>query len=179
MGVLACGWWSPSVSQEIRGAGPREGSVLSQMLGSNFQNFDFYPNWQNILGKDFISPIAEGGRITYEYDLQDSVFVDKDWCYKIVLTPKRAHDLAFRGTIWVTAEQYALRRLDLTASESSNINFVSDLRIYQDLTPPADGPGLFGDAPAPGKRWANGSTSVTSTTPCLATASYRSARWQS
>jgi hypothetical protein len=128
--------------KQMRGAGPREGSVLSQMLGSNFQNFDFYPNWQNILGKDFISPIAEGGRLTYDYDLQDSVFVGKDWCYKIVLTPKRTHDLAFRGTIWITAEQYALRRLDLIASENSNINFVSDLRIYQDLTPPADGPGL-------------------------------------
>nr|GFD08000.1 hypothetical protein [Tanacetum cinerariifolium] len=81
--------------KQMRGAGPREGSVLSQMLGSNFQNFDFYPNWQNILGKDFISPIADGGRLTYEYDLQDSVFVDKDWCYKIAVAPKRDHDLAF------------------------------------------------------------------------------------
>ena len=128
--------------KQMRGAGPREGSVLSQMLGSNFQNFDFYPNWQNILGKDFISPIADGGRLTYDYDLQDSVFVGKDWCYKIAVVPKRAHDLAFTGTIWVTAEGYALRRIDVVASEKANINFVSDLRVFQDLTPPADGPGL-------------------------------------
>lgn len=128
--------------KQMRGAGPREGSVLSQMLGSNFQNFDFYPNWQNILGKDFISPVAEGGRLTYDYDLQDSVFVGKDWCYRIALTPKRDHDLAFKGTIWVTAEKYALRRVDLVASEHSNINFVSDLRVFQELTPPTDGPGL-------------------------------------
>ncbi|SFQ77426.1 DUF5686 and carboxypeptidase-like regulatory domain-containing protein [Hymenobacter arizonensis] len=128
--------------KQMRGAGPREGSVLSQMLGSNFQNFDFYPNWQNILGKDFISPIAEGGRLTYEYELQDSVFVGKDWCYKIAVTPKRAHDLAFKGTIWVTDETYALRRVDLVASPNANINFVSELRVFQELTPPADGPGL-------------------------------------
>jgi hypothetical protein len=128
--------------KQMRGAGPREGSVLSQMLGSNFQNFDFYPNWQNILGKDFISPIAEGGRLTYDYELQDSVFVGKDWCYKLALTPKRPHDLAFKGTVWITAEKYALRRIDVVASEQSNINFVSDLRIYQDLTSPTDGPGL-------------------------------------
>jgi hypothetical protein len=128
--------------KQMRGAGPREGSVLSQMLGSNFQNFDFYPNWQNILGKDFISPIAEGGRLTYDYELQDSVFIGKEWCYKIALSPKRDHDLAFKGTIWITAEKYALRRIDVAASEHSNINFVSDLRIYQDLTPPTDGPGL-------------------------------------
>ena len=128
--------------KQMRGVGPREGSVLSQMLGSNFQNFDFYPNWQNVLGKDFISPIAEGGRTTYEYELQDSVFVGKDWCYKIAVTPKRSHDLAFKGTIWITEEGYALRRADLIASPEANINFVSDLRIYQDLTSPADGPGL-------------------------------------
>jgi len=128
--------------KQMRGAGPREGSVLSQMLGSNFQNFDFYPNWQNVLGKDFISPIAEGGRLTYEYELQDSVFIGKDWCYKIAVTPKRSHDLAFKGTIWITAQGYALRRVDLIASPEANINFVSDLRIFQDLTPPADGPGL-------------------------------------
>jgi hypothetical protein len=127
---------------QIRGAGPREGSVLSQMLGSNFQNFDFYPNWQNIMGKDFISPIAEGGRTTYDYDLQDSVFVGKDWCYKIGVAPKRAHDLAFKGTIWITAEGYALRRVELVASPEANINFVNDLRISQELTPPAEGPGL-------------------------------------
>ena len=128
--------------KQMRGVGPREGSVLSQMLGSNFQNFDFYPNWQNVLGKDFISPIAEGGRTTYDYELQDSVFVDKDWCYKIAVNPKRTHDLAFKGTIWITAQGYALRRIDLVASPEANINFVSDLRIYQDLTSPADGPGL-------------------------------------
>ena len=128
--------------KQMRGVGPREGSVLSQMLGSNFQNFDFYPNWLNVLGKDFISPIAEGGRLTYDYDLQDSVFVGKDWCYRIAVTPKRPHDLAFRGTVWITAEGYALRRADLVASPEANINFVSDLRIFQELSPPADGPGL-------------------------------------
>ena len=128
--------------KQMRGVGPREGSVLSQMLGSNFQNFDFYPNWQNVMGKDFISPIAEGGRASYDYTLQDSVFVGKDWCYKIAVSPKREHDLAFRGTVWITAEGYALRRVDLVASPSANINFVSDLRIYQDLTSPTEGPGL-------------------------------------
>jgi hypothetical protein len=128
--------------KQMRGAGPREGSVLSQMLGSNFQNFDFYPNWQNVLGKDFISPIAEGGRLTYEYELQDSVYLGQDWCYKIAVTPKRKHDLAFKGTIWITATGYALRRVDLAASQGANINFVSDLRIYQDLTSPTQGPGL-------------------------------------
>ena len=128
--------------RQMRGAGPREGSVLSQLLGSNFQVFNFYPNWQNILSKDFISPIAEGGRIAYDYELLDSVFVGKDWCYKLSFAPKRAHDIAFKGTMWITAEGYALRRIDCAANTEANINFITDLRIFQDLTPPQDGPGL-------------------------------------
>ncbi len=128
--------------KQMRGAGPREGSILSQMLGANFQNFDFYPNWQNILGKDFISPIAEGGRVTYNYELVDSVLVGQDECYKLTVAPKRSHDLAFQGTIWITKTGYALRRVDLAANPNANINFVSDLRVFQELTPPADGPGL-------------------------------------
>ena len=128
--------------KQMRGAGPREGSVLSQMLGSNFQNFDFYPNWQNILGKDFISPISAGGRITYDYTLQDSVLVGSDFCYKIAIAPKRPHDLAFTGTIWITTDKYALRRIDVITSNQANINFISDLRIFQELTSPGDGPGL-------------------------------------
>lgn len=128
--------------KQMRGAGPREGSVLSQMLGSNFQNFDFYPNWQNILGKDFISPISAGGRLTYDYTLQDSLLVGQDMCYKIAVAPKRDHDLAFTGTIWITKDKYALRRIDVVASEHANLNFVSDLRIMQELTPPDQGPGL-------------------------------------
>jgi hypothetical protein len=95
-----------------------------------------------VSGKDFISPIAEGGRLTYDYELLDSVFVDQDWCYKIAVTPKRTHDLAFKGTMWITAESYALRRIDVVASTEANINFVTDLRVFQDLTPPSQGPGL-------------------------------------
>ena len=128
--------------RQMRGVGPREGSVLSQLLGSNFQIFDFYPNWQNILSKDFISPIAEGGRLTYDYELLDSVVVSNDLCYKLSFVPKRAHDTAFKGTMWVTTAGYALRRIDCVANPEANINFITDLRIFQDLTPPQDGPGL-------------------------------------
>jgi hypothetical protein len=128
--------------RQLRGPGPGENTVLAQLLGGNLQAFDFYPNWQSLLGKDFISPIAEGGRITYTYELQDSVFIGQDWCYQIGVMPKRPHDLAFTGTIWITAGSYALRCIDVVASPDANINFVSELRLFQELTPPDQGPGL-------------------------------------
>ncbi|TGE27650.1 DUF5686 and carboxypeptidase-like regulatory domain-containing protein [Hymenobacter metallicola] len=128
--------------RQMRGLGPREGSVASQILGSSFQDYNFYTNWLPIMGKDFISPIADGWKLAYEYELEDSVFVGQDWCYRLAVKPRRPQDLAFTGTLWITADTYALRKVELAKSPEANINFVSDLRIYQELTPPGQGPAL-------------------------------------
>jgi hypothetical protein len=127
---------------QLYGAAPRDGTVLSQLLGSSFQDYDFYPNWQVVMGKDFISPIADGWRITYDYDLEDSVMVGQDRCYQLKVFPRRAQDLAFTGRIWITTSTYALRRLDLTVDPKANINFVDQIRIQQDLAPTTAGPWL-------------------------------------
>ena len=127
---------------QMRGMAPREGSVVSQIMGSSFQDWDFYPNWQQLLGKDFISPIADGWKFTYEYELQDSLYIGKDFCYQLAVTPRRPQDLAFTGTIWITKDSYALRRLDLRVSPDANLNFVEKITVWQELTPTAAGPWL-------------------------------------
>ncbi|WBO83949.1 DUF5686 and carboxypeptidase-like regulatory domain-containing protein [Hymenobacter yonginensis] len=126
----------------MRGMAPREGSVISQVTGSSFQDWDFYRNWQQIMGKDFVSPIADGWKFSYEYELQDSVFIGKDYCYQLAVTPRRAQDLAFTGTIWITADSYALRRIDVYVSPEANLNFIDQIKVKQDLTPTAAGPWL-------------------------------------
>ncbi|KAA9333029.1 carboxypeptidase-like regulatory domain-containing protein [Hymenobacter busanensis] len=127
---------------QLHGVAPQDGTLLSQVLGSSFQDYDFYPNWQVVMGKDFISPIADGWRITYDYDLEDSVMVGQDRCYQLKVTPRRPQDLAFTGRIWVTMNSYALRRVDLEVDPKANINFVDQIRVYQDLAPSPAGPWL-------------------------------------
>ena len=127
---------------QMHGAVPREGSVVSQIMGSSFQDWDFYRNWLRIVGKDFVSPIAEGWKFSYEYDLQDSLMVGDDYCYKIKVTPRRPQDLAFKGTIWITTDTYALRQTDLVVSTQANLNFIDQIAVRQELTPTAAGPWL-------------------------------------
>jgi len=127
---------------EMRGIAPRDNSVLSQMLGSSFQDWDFYPNWQQLLGKDFISPIADGWKFTYDYVLQDSVYLGRDFCYQLAVSPRRPQDLAFTGTIWITTNTYALRRVDLHVDRRANVNFTDTIAVQQDLVASAAGPGL-------------------------------------
>ena len=68
---------------KISGVGVEDGDIVTQLIGSSFQEYNFYQNWLNILSKDFVSPIADGWRLYYEYDLTDSLFIGHDF-YSLV-----------------------------------------------------------------------------------------------
>lgn len=120
----------------------RNGMFVSQLTGSTYTDFNFYQNWMRFLGRDFVSPIAESWKDYYEYDLEDSLMVDSSFCYKINIKPKREADLAFKGTIWITKNEYALKRLDVTLPKNANINFVERVKIAQELEKTPQGPWL-------------------------------------
>lgn len=118
---------------KITGVGLDDGSLVSQIVGSSFQEYNFYKNWLTILGKDFVSPIADGWKFYYEYDLKDSAMVGDDFCYRIEIMPKRPQDLAFNGTIWITAKEFALKQANLSINKSANINYVERITLQQEL----------------------------------------------
>lgn len=118
---------------KISGLGVDEGEVVSQMIGSSFQEYNFYENWLNIVGKDFVSPIADGWKIYYDYLLEDSTFTGGDWIYRIDISPKRPQDLAFRGSIWINRSDWALIRVDLSIPKEANLNFIDKIKVQQEL----------------------------------------------
>lgn len=105
---------------------------IAQTTGSSITEFNFYQNWIQFMKKDFVSPIAESWREYYDYDLEDSVYIDSSFTYKINISPKRPADLAFKGTIWITKNEFAIKRCDLTISKSANINFIERIKIQQE-----------------------------------------------
>lgn len=125
---------------KVTGIGITDGSTTSQITGSVFQEYNFYKNWQEILQKDFVSPIADGWRTFYDYDLLDTVVVGVDSCYRLQVYPRREQDLAFSGSIWINSTTYALKQVDLTISKSANLNFVERIKIQQELEPTSAGP---------------------------------------
>ena len=118
---------------KISGLGVQEGDVVSQLIGSSFQDYNFYKNWLTIVNKDFVSPIADAWKIHYDYLLEDSTQIENDWIYRIEVTPKRPQDLAFRGTIWVNRSDWAITRVDLVIPKEANINFIDKIKIQQEL----------------------------------------------
>ena len=130
---------NPSLKKEhilktkISGVGVEDGTTVTQMIGSSFQEYNFYQNWLNILGKEFVSPIADGWRIYYDYDLTDSLYIGADYCYRLDFFPRSPQDLAFNGTIWITKADFALKQIDATMGKQANLNFIDKIRIQQEL----------------------------------------------
>jgi len=118
------------------------GNFISQLTGSSTTDFNFYQSYVRFLGKDFVSPIAESWRDYYDYDLEDSLFIGDNYCYKINVKPKREADLAFKGTIWVNKADYALVRSDLVIGKAANLNFVEKIKVQQEMTKTGSGPYL-------------------------------------
>jgi len=118
---------------KINGIGVEDGSLVTQLIGSSFQEYNFYQNWLGILQKQFVSPIADGWRLYYEYDLTDSLDVDGDFCYRLDFFPKSPQDLAFSGTMWITKKEFALKQIDATVGKEANLNFIEKIRIQQEL----------------------------------------------
>lgn len=118
---------------KISGIGFEDGSLMAQLVGASFQEYNFYKNWLNILDKDFVSPIADGWRLYYEYDLVDSLDVDGDYCYRLDFFPKSLQALAFTGTMWITKNEYAIKRIEVTVSKEANLNFIEKIKIQQEL----------------------------------------------
>ena len=124
----------------IKGVGVDDGSIVSQLVGSSFQDYNFYESWIQIAGKDFVSPISESWRLFYDYELQDRSEIDDIWCYRIDFQPKRKEDLAFTGTMWITDDStFALKRIDVTVPKTANLNFIEKIKIQQDLKRIEDG----------------------------------------
>jgi hypothetical protein len=121
----------------IQGVAVEDGSLSSQIIGTSFQQYNFYQNWLKILEKDFMSPIADGWKGFYEYDLKDSSMTNGMKIYRLEFFPKREQDLAFTGTMWITdsAYHFALQRIEVTIDKKANLNFVEKIKIQQELEP--------------------------------------------
>ncbi len=126
----------------ISGVFVEDGSLISQLIGSSLQNYNFYQNWVQIVEKDFISPIAQGAMGYYDYRLADTLEYDGLPVYVIRVIPKRDQDLAFGGEIWIQDSSFALKRVDLEIGKEANLNYVGSIKIRQDLVPTEAGPWL-------------------------------------
>lgn len=125
---------------KIKFVGMKDGSAVSQLTGTDFQNYNFANNAVAIQGKDILSPIADNAMLFYNYYLIDSMFIDSMKCYKIDCRPKNPKDLAYTGSVWITDTTFAVKQLDLEITPEANVNWINRARIQEVMIPTPAGP---------------------------------------
>lgn len=118
---------------KVSGVAVEDGSMISQLVGTAYQDYNFYQNWLRFLEKEFISPIADSWKIFYDYEILDTLYVDHDQCYELSVFPNREQDPAFNGKIWITTTDFALKKLDLSIDKATNLNFIEKIELKQEL----------------------------------------------
>ncbi len=115
-----------------------ENLQVNQFLGDMYLDVNIYDNYIYMFGKSFISPVSNSARSFYKFYLEDSTFIDAQWCYKLRFRPKRAGDLTFVGEMWIHDTTYAVKQFKADISPDININYVQGLYIehHFDLVAP-------------------------------------------
>lgn len=118
---------------KVTGVAVEDGSMVSQLVGTAYQDYNFYQNWLRFMEKEFVSPIADSWKIYYDYEIRDTLFVGNDHCYELAVFPNRNQDPAFNGKIWITTVDFALKKLDLSIDKATNLNFIEKIILQQEL----------------------------------------------
>ncbi len=110
-----------------------ENLQMNQFLGDMYIDVNIYDNYLNLFNKQFISPAANFARNFYKFYLEDSSYIDNNWCYKLRFKPKREGDMTFQGEMWIHDTTYAIKQFSIDISPWANINYIQALHIEHEF----------------------------------------------
>ena len=116
-----------------KNSGLGNGDGTNAFIKDLYNDYDIYDNYLYFFDKSFTSPLSRTGIDVYNYVLSDSTFIDDKWCYNIVFYPRRKSELTFKGNFWVNDTTYAIKKINMAASKSANINWVKDIYVEQEF----------------------------------------------
>lgn len=106
-----------------------ENLQLNQFLGDMYLDFNIYDNYLVLFNKQFVSPASNAAQGFYKFYLEDSSYIDNNWCYKLRFVPKREGDMTFQGEMWIHDTTYAVKQVSMDISPWANINYVQALHL--------------------------------------------------
>ncbi len=116
-----------------KNSGFGNGDGVNTFIKDLYADYDIYKNYLKFFDKSFVSPLSRTGIDVYNYVLSDSAYIDNKWCYNIVYYPRRKGELTFKGDFWVNDSTWAIKKINLEASKSANINWVKEIYIEQEF----------------------------------------------
>lgn len=111
------------------------GEIITTMMKDIFTDVDIYKNECRLLQYPFKSPIADNAINFYRYYLQDTLKIENDSVIDVGFLPNNQQDFGFSGHLYILKDStYAVRRVELNIPRRSDVNFVENMIIKQDLT---------------------------------------------
>jgi len=120
---------SSRVSGESKGASKNRASWLKQ---------NFYESRLKMGERGLVSPLASDAFLFYRFEYLGAFEENGHTINKIKVTPRRRHDPAFQGSIYIVEGSWRIYSLDLKVTEDSGIDYVDQLRIRQVYAPVAE-----------------------------------------
>lgn len=103
---------------------------IQQFMNFIFQQVDVYDESIFLLNRQFLSPIADNGKIFYKYYIQDTIFNKEGYFIRLNFQPRNKTDLLFKGTLEISMDgSYAVKKASLRVDKESNLNWVKDGEI--------------------------------------------------
>lgn len=114
---------------------------VGQYFKHLYEKVDIYDNSILLLGRQFLSPIANSAPTFYKFFITDTVTLDNGKkLVELSFTPRNTNDILFEGQIFITLDgNYAVQRAGLRINKNINVNFVRSMNVDQDFELNPDG----------------------------------------
>lgn len=121
----------PPVDREViranRVSGVEDTFSIAQFTGQLSGRVNFYDNFIDIFNIRFASPLADGGRMFYDYYLIDSLQIDGRKSYYIRFHPRSLATPVLDGELHIDSATYALHSITARLPKRANVNWIRHL----------------------------------------------------
>ncbi|MCH2022331.1 MAG: DUF5686 and carboxypeptidase regulatory-like domain-containing protein [Saprospiraceae bacterium] len=100
---------------------------LTDFIGTELDEMNFYKDLIILTGKSFISPFASTANLTYKYFLTDSSVIENEKYYELTFVGKRKQDFTFMGVAWIHKASYGIASINYEISPHIALNFIKEL----------------------------------------------------
>lgn len=114
---------------------------INQYFKHLYEKVNIYDNSVYLLGRQFLSPIADAAPTYYKFFITDTITTEKNQkLIQLSFTPRNTNDVLFEGEIYITLDgNYAVEKAGLTINRNINVNFVRSMHVDQDFEQNPDG----------------------------------------
>ncbi len=121
----------------VKMSGVQKQDFITTLLGGVNQNLNVYENLIAVMGKNFVSPVADYALGVYKYTLYayDTLYVNGEPHLEMAFKPKRKGENTFTGKMLINIKSNAIRSIEMELSEGVNIGFIEKLWFYNDFEP--------------------------------------------